>query len=175
MGKLWECYSTFMVKRMLTSCGSNFRAINYGQINVAPGYEIHVGNNVCLEKGVRLSMGPGAKIYIGDNTYLADYAHVLSVDEVRIGKDCAISWHVLFMDTSSHPIAFGDDVPVTRVTPITVGDHVWIGCRAVILKGVTIGEGAVVANNAVVTHDVPPRTLVGGNPARVIKEGVSWL
>lgn len=164
-----------MVKRMLTSCGNNFRALNYGRVMAAPGYEIHVGDNVCLEKGVRLSMGPGAKIFIGDNTYLADYAHILSVDEVQIGKDCAISWHVLFMDTSSHPIAFGDDTPVTRVSPIVVQDHVWIGCRAVILKGVTIGEGAVVANNAIVTKDVPPRTLVGGNPAQVIKTEVSWL
>jgi len=175
MGKLWERYSTLRVKKMLTSCGTNFRALNYGLIMTAPGYEIHVGNNVCLEKGVRLSMGPGAKIFIGDNTYLADYAHVLSVDEVRIGKDCAISWHVLFMDTSSHPIAFGDQPPETRISPIVVEDHVWIGCRAVILKGVTIGEGAIVANNAVVTHDVPPRTMVGGNPAKVIKEEVSWL
>lgn len=174
MNKLWERYSTYRVKQMLTSYGTNFRALNYGRIMTAPGYEIHVGDNVCLEKGVRLSMGPGAKIFIGDNTYLADYAHVLSVDEVRIGKDCAISWHVLFMDTSSHPIAFGNDAAVTRISPITVEDHVWIGCRAVILKGVTIGEGAVVANNAVVTHDVPPRTMVGGNPARVIKEEVSW-
>lgn len=164
-----------MVKRQITTCGKDFRALNYGYINKAPGSEIHVGDGVSLEKGVRLSLGPGARIFIGDNTYLADYAHVLSVKEVRIGKNCAISWHVLFMDTSSHPIAFGDEEPVTRIQPIVVEDHVWIGCRAVILKGVTIGEGAVVANNAVVTHDVPPRCLVGGNPARVIKEGVSWL
>jgi acetyltransferase-like isoleucine patch superfamily enzyme len=55
-----------------------------------------------------------------------------------------------------------------------VEDHVWIGCRAVILKGVTVGTGAIIANNAVVTKDVPPRTMVAGNPARVIKEDVIW-
>jgi acetyltransferase-like isoleucine patch superfamily enzyme len=59
-------------------------------------------------------------------------------------------------------------------SPIRVQDHVWIGCRAVILKGVTVGEGAIIANNAVVTKDVPPRTMVAGNPARVIKKDVIW-
>ena len=58
--------------------------------------------------------------------------------------------------------------------PITIGNNVWIGCRAIILKGVTIGEGAVVAAGAVVTKDVAPFMLVAGNPARVIREVKGW-
>ena len=58
--------------------------------------------------------------------------------------------------------------------PVLIGNNVWVGCRAIILKGVTIGEGAVVAAGAVVTKDVPPFTLVAGNPARVIREVKGW-
>ncbi len=60
------------------------------------------------------------------------------------------------------------------MAPIIIGDNVWVGTRAVILKGVTIGGGAIVAAGAVVTKDVPPRTIVGGNPAHVIRENASW-
>lgn len=61
-----------------------------------------------------------------------------------------------------------------KSAPIHIGNHVWIGARATILKGVTIGDGAVVAAGAVVNKDVPPNTLVGGVPARIIKENISW-
>ena len=58
--------------------------------------------------------------------------------------------------------------------PIVIGNHVWIGARAIILKGVIIGDGAIIAAGAVVTHDVPAYTLAGGVPAKVIREGVEW-
>lgn len=58
--------------------------------------------------------------------------------------------------------------------PVKIGDRCWIGCNSIILKGVTLGEGAVVAAGSVVTKDVPPRTLVGGNPARVLRENIEW-
>jgi len=172
--EIQDKYSTYQVKKQLASCGENFRARNPRELFLGEGAEIHVGNNVLLERYVRISMGNHARIYIGDNTYIADFSNLLAVQEINIGKNCAISWHVLFMDTSSHPVGLKGEVPTTKIAPIHVRDHVWIGCRAVILKGVTIGEGAIVANNAVVTKNVPPYTLVGGNPARVIKEDVVW-
>lgn len=167
-------YTTWLVKRELTSCGRNLRGRNPGYIYLGQGSEVHVGDNVLIERKVYITTGPNARIYIGDDTYVGDGSYILAVEEVNIGRGCAISWDVLFMDTSSHPFAVRGEELTTIIEPVTVEDHVWIGCRAVILKGVTIGEGAVVANNAVVTRDVPPRTLVGGNPARVIKEDVIW-
>jgi len=167
-------YTTWLVKRQLTSYGKNFRGRNPGYIFLGKGSEVHIGDNVLIEREVRISTGENARIYIGDDTYLGDGTNILAVEEVNIGRGCAISWHVLFMDTSSHPFAVQGQELRTLIEPIRVEDQVWIGCRAVILKGVTVGEGSVIANNAVVTHDVPPRTLVGGNPARVIKEDVIW-
>ena len=58
--------------------------------------------------------------------------------------------------------------------PIKIGNHVWIGQRATVLKGVTIGDGAVIAAGSIVTRDVPPHSLVGGIPAKVLKENVEW-
>lgn len=171
---LYDDYITFLVKRKLASCGTNLRARNPREFFLGKGAEVHVGNNVLLERKVRFSLGENARVYVGDNTYLADFSNVLAIQEVNIGKNCAISWHVLFMDTSSHPFGYKGEIPSTKVAPILVEDHVWIGCRAVILKGVTIGTGAIVANNAIVTKDVPPGTMVAGNPARVIKEDVIW-
>lgn len=172
--ELSDRFTTWLVKRHLTSCGENLRARNPGEFFLGKGAEIHVGNNVMLERKVRISMGDNARVYIGDNSYLGDFTNILAVQEVSIGKGCAISWHVLFMDTSSHPLGFAGEKAETKIAPIRVEDHVWIGCRAVILKGVTVGEGSIIANNAVVTKDVPPRTMVAGNPARVIKEDVIW-
>lgn len=174
LANLHDRYTSWLVKRKLSSCGRNFRGRNPGYFFLGQGAEVHVGDNVLIERRVRISTGENARVYIGDNSYLGDGTNILAVKEVRIGQGCAISWYVLFMDTSSHPFASRGEEPHTRIAPINVQDHVWIGCRAVILKGVTVGEGAVIANNAVVTSDVPPGTLVGGNPARVIKENVIW-
>jgi acetyltransferase-like isoleucine patch superfamily enzyme len=172
--KLYDRFSTWAVRRQLASCGPDLQARNRGMVFQGPGAEVHVGAGVMLERGVRLSLAANARLTIGDYTYLADGTIVLAMKEISIGSRCAISWDVLLMDTSSHPVGLRGETPETRIAPILIGDHVWIGCRAVVLKGVQVGEGAIIANNAVVTRNVPPRTMVAGNPARVIKEDVIW-
>lgn len=167
-------YTTWRVKQKLTTCGSNLRGRNPGMFFLAENSEVHVGSHVMLEKDVRISTGVGARISIGDHSYVGEGSNLMAARDITIGKHCSISWHVLFMDNSSHPLGFNGDTPTIKVGPIHIEDHVWIGCRAVILKGVTVGEGAIIANNAVVTKDVPPRTMVAGNPARVVKEDVIW-
>lgn len=64
--------------------------------------------------------------------------------------------------------------PEKMTAPINIGNHVWIGLRAIILKGVTIGDGAVIAAGAVVTNNVPANSVVAGVPARVMSENVNW-
>jgi putative colanic acid biosynthesis acetyltransferase WcaF len=90
-----------------------------------------------------------------------------NVDRIAIGNFVAISRRA-FLCTATHDIADVSRRLVTR--PITIGDGVWIGAQAYIGPGVTVGEGAVVGACAVVTKDVPPWTVVAGNPARVIRE-----
>lgn len=88
---------------------------------------------------------------------------------ISIGDGCALSHDVTIMDGDAHEIDGS-----RGVAPVTICDHVWLGTRVTVLKGVTVGEGAVVAAGSVVTRDVPPHTLVGGVPARVIRRDVEW-
>ncbi len=132
--------------------------------------QLVLGDYVYLFDDVRLGLrAAGATISIGDETYLSYRSEVSSVAKVTIGQRCAIGPEVVVRDNDEHWLA---GRPMSA--PVTIGDDVWICARAMILKGVTIGNGAVVAAGAVVTADVPPRTLVAGVPAKVIREGVSW-
>ncbi|RUS42675.1 acyltransferase [Cohnella sp. AR92] len=110
-----------------------------------------------------------AVIEIGDHTFLNRRSEILCKQNVRIGSHCAISWDVTITDTDYHELEGTE-----TTSPVVIGDHVWIGCRATILKGVTIGPGAVVAAGAVVSKDVPARTLVAGVPAKPIRDNVIW-
>ena len=114
--------------------------------------------------GVRLELGKGAILRIGNGTYLNRNTAVVAQKLVDIGRDCRISWDVIIMDSDLHPI-----LGRTREDqPVIIEDRVWIGCRSIIVKGVHIGSGAIVAAGSVVTKDVPPYTVVGGVPARVL-------
>lgn len=111
----------------------------------------------------------GVHIHVGENFYANYDCILLDVCEIHIGKNCMLAPRVCIF-TAAHPLD-----PAERASgyefgrPVTIGDDVWIGGAAVVLPGVTIGDGAVVAAGSVVTKDVPPRTVVGGNPARVLK------
>lgn len=139
-------------------------------VRLSPSGTVVLGAGVLLARGVRLHLrNDGARLEIGDATFLNYRTEVIAHARVTIGRGCLFAWDVQVVDSDSHRV---DGAPHTAA--VTIGDHVWVGCRATILKGVTVGEGAVVAAGSVVVHDVPPRALVGGNPARVLREGVTW-
>ncbi len=111
---------------------------------------------------------------IGDETGIGHGCAFTVGREIRIGRNTRIAVNVRMFDSPGHPanpaarlagLPAGDE----DVRPIIIGDNVWIGSEAIILPGVTIGEGAVVSAGAVVMSDVPPYTLVGGNPARQMR------
>lgn len=145
-----------------------------GLVIVQPGWpRVRITNrggriiceNIALFPGVRLECFRGGSIFLGNGTYLNRNTEIIAAKEVAIGRNCLISWDVLIMDTNQHGL--GGQSPAAR--PVKIGDRVWIGARAVILPGVTIGDGAVIGAAAVVTKDVPPHTVVAGNPARIIR------
>lgn len=140
----------------LFSMKANSRLIVHGSFSFYSNADISVNENAILEIGSGF-VNHGARIHC--------FERVIIGDQVYIGDDVAIR------DSDGHEI-IGSGKPMTM--PIVIGNHVWIGAKVTILKGVTIGEGAIVAAGSVVSHDVPPRTLVGGVPAKVIRENVSW-
>ena len=131
------------------------------------------GKNVFLCPNTKISIQGSksvAELYIGENTNIGDRTEIHVGESIRIGSNCAISWDVCIMDRDYHQL--GDNGEITK--PITIGNNVWIGSRTTILKGVTIGDGCVIGAGSVVTKDVPKGTCVAGNPAKIIKENITW-
>lgn len=126
------------------------------------------GENLSMEPNIRFDYG--YNIHVGENFYANFDCTILDVCEVRIGDNCMFGPGV-HVYTATHPLD-----PYERIKgpeygkPVTIGNNVWIGGRAVINPGVTIGNNVVVASGAVVTKDVPDNTVVGGNPAKAIKK-----
>lgn len=133
------------------------------QLKVSSHFKIYAGAKVYINKNAVLSLGSG---YINERLNLACY------QRIEIGEDVAIAENVSIRDSDNHSIFNNPEHQVSA--PIVIGNHVWIGMNATILKGVKIGDGAIVAAGAVVTKDVPPACLVGGVPAKIIKSGVEW-
>jgi acetyltransferase-like isoleucine patch superfamily enzyme len=124
-------------------------------------FSIHTGCSVAVNDGAHLVLGSG---------YINHRASIECFQQIAIGDGVAIAKGVTIRDSDAHSINGNSQVSA----PISIGNRVWIGANAIILKGVTIGEGSVVAAGAVVTRDVPPRSLVAGMPARVLKTEVTW-
>jgi tetrahydrodipicolinate N-acetyltransferase len=141
-------------------------------IRVRPGARFAVDGVVSLQRGVRIVVDAG-ELRIGHGTNINGLTKILVAESVRIGAECTFSWDVQILDNDFHTMTVGGaDRPSKG--PIVIGDKVWVSTRAVILKGVTIGDGAVVAAGAVVTRDVPPGTVVAGLPAKVVGKVDSW-
>jgi maltose O-acetyltransferase len=126
------------------------------------------GKNLFIEPTFRCDYG--YNIHVGDNFYANFNCVFLDVCEINIGENCFIAPGV-HIYTATHPLNAKERISgIEFGKPVTIGNNVWIGGSAVINPGVTIGNNVVVASGSVVTKDVPDNVLVGGNPARVIKE-----
>jgi acetyltransferase-like isoleucine patch superfamily enzyme len=141
-------------------------------VRVRPGARFVVDGVVSLQRGVRVVVDAG-ELRIGHGTNVNGLTKILVAESVRIGAECTLSWDVQIMDNDFHAITV-DGTERPSKAPVLIGDRVWIGTRAVILKGVEIGAGAVVAAGAVVNRDVPPGTVVAGMPARVVGKVDGW-
>lgn len=127
----------------------------------------------------------GGKITVGENTYIGPGTSIQAKERIAIGENVIIANNVILLDNNNHPTSpemrlrmsacedfMNDELwswKYADSAPVTVEDNVWIGRDARILKGVTVGKGSIVALGAIVTHDVPPYSIVAGNPAKVVK------
>ena len=149
---------------------------------------LFVGENarLCVDAfdvyaGSRINVNAGAKLVLGGG-YMNHDGVIDCFDSITIGHQVVISERVVIRDSDNHTIITNskenEDSTLNGVkpvsAPIVIQDYVWVGMNTIVLKGVTIGEGAVVAAGSVVNKDVPPHCLVAGVPAKVIKTDVTW-
>lgn len=144
-----------------------------GCFRIAKTGNVKIGEMVRVARGAKFYVN--GKLEIGKNTYINPNCLVVVQECVRIGSHCAISWNVQILDDDMHDIVDAEGRRLNSKKSIVIGDNVWIGANAVVLKGVTIGEGAIVGANSLVVKDVPPHAVVGGNPAKILKENVRWV
>ena len=151
-------------------------SISVGNGSVTIGKDCHISAGfVCQSRG---------QIRVGDRLFAGGSTVIGAVDRIEIGDDVIISNHVHIYDNNNHPTEPEKRLAMTQSlnfhgplwkwdqaasAPIVIGNNVWIGEYSAILKGVTVGEGSIVAAHAVVTKDVPPYCIAAGNPARVVK------
>lgn len=138
------------------------------RIKIMEGGSIDFRSHFIIYEGAYIYVGNNARLVLGSG-FVNENVRIVCSQYVEIGDEATIGPDVVIRDTDQHYISGKENKK-----PIVIGKHVWIGQGAVILKGVKIGEGSVIATKSVVTHDIPDHCLVAGNPARVIKENIFW-
>jgi acetyltransferase-like isoleucine patch superfamily enzyme len=149
------------------------KGVGRAVLDLAPGSRLVTDDWVVLGPGTQAILGPEAELRIGGWTYISGNSQVLCRESVEIGPLCAIAWNVLIMDSDSHELSVGGVVR-PQTAPVRIGHHVWLGAGVTVLKGVHIGDGAVIGAGSIVTTDIPARSLAAGAPARILKDSVDW-
>lgn len=165
---LWPALNARIQLRHADRIGSRVRVV--GRAKVVNQGRMTIGDRVRLDSTVaKLELVSlfGGHLEIGRNVFINYGTSIVSGSHVKIGDDCLIGTHVMVMDCDFHRV--DDKGWDTSGKPIVLETGVWLGNRSIVLKGVTVGEGAVVAAGSVVTKDVAPHTVVAGNPARVVR------
>lgn len=151
---------------------------------LASGGKVVIGDKACV-RGSLVTDRKNGLILIGCNSYIGSGTKVWASEKIDIGEHVMIAHNCNIFDNDTHPIDFiqrrkdaeniifkgiREDFASLKKEKIIIEDDAWIGCNSIILKGVTVGRGAIVAAGSVVTKDVPPWTMVAGNPAKCIKK-----
>lgn len=182
--KVQRMFTTFIQKRKKGLILKGYVGFSGYPLIRLKGGKIIIHNNVILNSKNRdyhinmyspvkiYTSLPQAKIEIGENTRIHGSC-IHAYGSIEIGKNCLIAANCQIFDSNRHELSFDDPqlrlTTSTRSKPIKIGDNVWIGANSIILPGVTIGNGSVIAAGSIVNKDVLPYTLVGGNPAKTIK------
>ncbi len=154
--------------------------VKYSGIKTTNGCSIEIGLGSIFDGLISFDR-ENARVRIGQRTFIGQ-AHIVAAELIEIGNDVMISWGATIVDHNSHALNARDrlrdvvawgagekDWSNVMISPVKINDNAWIGFNAIILRGVSIGRGAIVAAGSVVKDDVPDYAVVMGNPARIIQ------
>lgn len=155
-----------------------------GKIDIrVDGGEVIIGSDSLIE-GMIATETKSSRVYIGNNVFIGGGSIIDAVTSINIEDDVLISYQCIIQDSDNHNLAYSlrkndtadwknrryHNWELTPKKPVRISKGAWIGARAIILKGVTVGIGSVVGAGSVVTKDVADWTIVAGNPAKLIRE-----
>jgi len=175
-----DIFCQFLVSSRVSVLVGNGTLVNWWALRSLRGGTLRIGSNSIVRCHVAFDSVTG-RVEIGDRCFIGA-SHLICHTAITLKDDVIVSWGVTIVDHDSHALELEHrrhDVTDwargkknwlhVKVSPVTIESGVWIGFDVSVLKGVTIGTGSVIAANSVVTRDVPPYTVVAGNPARVIR------
>lgn len=132
-----------------------------GKCIIGHGSKISVGDTACLE--------------FGDNFVITAESSIVCQKKITFGNDCLLSWEILIMDTDFHKIKSLDGNILNPSSEIFIGNHVWIGCKSLILKGSVISDNNIIGANSLVSSKLlQSNSVYAGNPVRIVKQDISW-
>jgi acetyltransferase-like isoleucine patch superfamily enzyme len=149
----------------------NHLSTNSGILQMGENSQFTINGRAHVGRGVRIAILNNGQLQLGDKVYINSNSTVVCGSNIKIGNGSLISWDVEICDCDFHRVIREDSV---TTKPIEIGQNVLVGRQAMIMKGVKIGDGSVVAAGSVVTRSVPKKSLIAGVPARVIKSEIEW-
>ncbi|HET7574671.1 MAG TPA: acyltransferase [Solirubrobacterales bacterium] len=169
---LWR----YLWRRGLTPAGRRWRTdgpVFFGrrlELKVEPRGRIHFGRFVWIGDGSKIRCHEG-QVEIGAKTVMGQECTISAYQRVRIGEQCVIADRAMFIDFDHGVVEVERPIRLQGIykRDVEVGNNVWIGYGACILRGVRVGDNSVIGTNAVVTRDVPANAVVGGVPARILR------
>ncbi len=184
---LSRCFRLSLSLRRNLTIGKHLNITGIPLLDIRQGAQLILDDQVMLNsrnRGYHANMlgpvklfadRPGALIRVGQGTRIYG-ACIHAAEKIEIGHRCLIAANCQIMDSNGHRLMFDD--PARRIhsegpaQPVIIEDDVWLGLNCIVLPGVTIGRGSVIAANSVVTKDIPPMVIAAGNPATVQKRFV---
>lgn len=169
---LWR----YLWRRLLTPAGWRWRTdgmVFFGrrlELQIARRGEVRFGRFVWIGDGSKVRCHEGV-VEIGEKTVMGQECTISAYQRVRIGEQCVIADRAMFIDFDHGVVEVERPIRMQGIykRDVEVGNNVWIGYGACILRGVRVGDNSVIGTNAVVTRDVPANAVVGGIPARIIR------
>ena len=176
--------SCVKIRKSIIGCDNIFIV---GRDSIIQNVSLYIrGNSVRVEIGDGVIMGPGCSIrcegdnihvMIGKNTTMTRDIHFCAQESgssIIVGEDCMFSNNIIVRTSDSHPIFDAEGERINPPASVKIGDHVWIAPESTVLKGVVIGNGAIIGSKSLVTKTVEPNCLFAGIPAHIVKKSISW-